>query len=115
MSSVLLLFDIICDTVKSWFDWSNTKIELELQQENCKDMFASIAACFLNKYLGNYLDDFAEKTVSKIKEMGNQLNEEIYEGLQDVNTFSSFAKQESFLLKKAYIQIKGLSKENILG
>lgn len=115
VSSVLLLFDVICDTVKSWLDWSNLKMELELQQENCKDMFAAIAACFLNKYLGKYLDDFAEKTVAEINKMGNELNKEIYEGLQDVNTFASFARQEAFLLNKASIQIKGLSKENLLG
>lgn len=115
ISSIVNLFEVICDTVKSWFDWSNLKLEMELKQENCKDMFAAMIACFLNKYLGKYLDEFAEKAVEKINEGGQKLNDSIYESLQDINTFSSYAKQESFLLKKASIQIKGLSKESLLG
>jgi hypothetical protein len=92
ISSIVNLFEVICDTVKSWFDWSNLKLEMELKQENCKDMFAAMIACFLNKYLGKYLDEFAEKAVEEINEGGQKLNDSIYESLQDINTFSSYAK-----------------------
>lgn len=115
VNSIITLFSVICDTIDSWLDWSNLKIELELQQENCKDMFASIIACFLNKYLGKYLDDFAEKAVGGINKIGNEFNNKLYDELQDINTFSSYAKQEAFLLNKAAIQLSGFSKENLLG
>ena len=55
-------------------------------------MFASIMACFLNKYLGKYLDDFAEKAVGEINKIGNIMNDKLYDELQDINTFSSYAK-----------------------
>lgn len=113
--SILLLTEIIIDTVKSWGEWGELSLELDLQKENCKDMFASIAGCYLNKFLGSYLDEFAEKAVNQINTIGTEFNNILYDELQDVNTFSSYARQESFLLKKAAIQIKGLSKENILG
>lgn len=115
VSSIVSLWEAIVDTVSSWADWSNLKLELELQQENCKDMFASIAACLLNKFLGSYLDEFTEKVVGKINEVGSDFNDKLYDELQDANAFASYAKQEAFLLKKASIQIKGLSKENLLG
>ena len=113
--SIVLLAEAIIDTVKSWFDWSNSKFSLDLQKENCKDMFAAIAGCMLNKFLGPYLEDFTSKIVGKINEVGNNFNEHLYDGLKDVNTFSSYANQEAFLLKKASIQIKGFSKESLLG
>lgn len=115
IGSIMTLCSVITDTVQSWLNWGNLKIELELQQENCKDMFSSIAACLLNKFLGSYLEEFTEKIVGKINDVGNDINDKLYEELQDADTFSSFATQEAFLLKKAAIQIKGLSKENIIG
>jgi len=78
-------------------------------------MYAAIAGCLLNKFLGPYIEEFTDKVVGKINEVGNNFNNALYEGLQDVNTFSSYANQESFLLKKASLQIKGLTKENLLG
>ena len=115
VNSIISLFDVICDTITSWFDWSKLKIELELQQENCKDMFASLIACYLNKHLGKYLDEAANKAISGINEIGNEFNNKLYDELQDVQMFSSYARQEAFLLNKASIQINGLSKENVLG
>lgn len=115
VNSIMTLFSVFCDTINSWADWSNLKIELGLREENCKDMFASIMACFLNKYLGSYLDEIQEKVVGGINEVGASLNNKIYEDLQDVNMFSSYARQEAFLLKKASIQLSGFSKESLLG
>ena len=77
-------------------------------------MYAAIAGCLLNKYLGTYLEDLTSKIVGKINEVGNNFNDALYDSLSDVNTFTSYTKQESFLLKKASIQIKGLTKENLL-
>lgn len=115
IGSIMTLCGVIVETISSWFDWSNLKLKLDLQEENCKDMFATIAACFLNKFLGSYLDEFTKEVTDKINQYGNDINAMIYEGLQDVETFSAFARQESFLLHKASIQIQGFTKESLLG
>lgn len=114
VSSVLLIADSLVDLWNNWSDWSNWKFQWNLEKEACLDMYSSIAGCLLNKFLGSYLDDFTDKVVGKINEVGNNFNNALYDSLQDVNTFSSYANQEAFLLKKASIQIKGLTKENLL-
>lgn len=114
VQSVLLIADSLVDLWNSWTDWSNWKFQMNLEKEACLDMYASIAGCLLNKYLGSYLEEFTEKVVGKINEVGNNFNDALYDSLSDVNTFSSYANQEAFLLKKASIQIKGLTKENLL-
>jgi phage-related protein len=56
VASVLLLADGILSMAKSWLDWSNFQWELEIEAQNCKDMFSAIAACYLNKMLGPYIE-----------------------------------------------------------
>lgn len=114
VQSVLLIADSLADLWESWTNWSNWKFQMNLEKEACLDMYASIAGCLLNKYLGPYLEEFTDKVVGKINEVGNNFNNALYDSLSDVNTFSSYANQEAFLLKKASIQIKGLTKENLL-
>lgn len=115
VASVLLLSEGILSVIKSWSDWANFAFQLEIEKENCKDMFSAIAACYLNKILGPYIEQFTSTVVGKINEIGNTFNEALYDSFQDVNMFSSYANQEAFLLQKANIQIKGLTKENLLG
>lgn len=115
VTSVLILAQSIVAMVKSWLDWSNFQWELEIEAENCKDMLSAIAACYLNKLLGPYIEQFTSKVVGKINEVGNTFNQALFQEFQDVNMFSSYANQEAFLLQKASIQIKGLSKQNLLG
>ena len=115
ISSIMLISDAIKDLYNSWSDWSNIQIELELERDKCADMYAAIAGCLLNKFLGSHIEKFTEKVVGKINEVGNNFNDALYDELQDANVFASYAKQEAFLLKKASIQMKGLTKENLLG
>jgi hypothetical protein len=77
-------------------------------------MYAAIAGCLLNKFLGPYIEEFTSKVVGKINEVGNDFNDKLYDELQDANVFASYANREAFLLKKASIQMSGLTKENIL-
>jgi hypothetical protein len=104
----------LVDLWKNWTDWADWKFQLNIEKEACMDMYAAIAGCLLNKYLGPYLEEFTDKVVGKINEVGNNFNDALYDSLSDVNTFTSYANQESFLLKKASIQLKGLTKENLL-
>lgn len=115
VTSVLILAEGILGVFNSWLDWSDFQIELEIERQNCKDVLSSIAACYLNKLLGPYIEQFTSKIVGKINQVGNTFNSELYNALQDTNTLASFANQEAFLLQKASIQIKGLTKENLLG
>ena len=114
INSVLLIAEALKELWDSWTTWSDWHFDWEYNKDACVEMYSSIAACLLNKLLGPYLDKFTEKVTGKINEIGNDFNNKLYDELQDVNTFSSYANQESFLLKKASIQMKGLTKENLL-
>lgn len=114
VASVLLIFDAIVDFIKNLSDFADLTFELELEKEACVQFYSSIAACLLNKFLGPYINEFATKLVGKINEFGNNFNEMLYEGLQDVDTFASYANQEAFLLKKASLQMQGLRPSTLL-
>lgn len=115
ITSVVLLMDSIKNFVLGLGELAHMKWETSLKQEQCRNFFASIAACFLNKYLGPYLDQFTNKAVEEINKVGGDINNLLYEELQDVNVFASYAKKEAFLMKKASLQINGLTPSNLLG
>lgn len=115
ITSVLLLADSILNFFGSLSEFANLTFKLKLEQKECADFYASIAACLLNKYLGPYLDEFTNKVVTQVNELGGDFNALLYQELQDVNIFSSYAKQQAFLLKKASLQINGLTPTNLLG
>lgn len=112
-TSIELLIDAISDLWDSISFDIDFDIDFELSEKNCKDMYAAIAGCLLNKYLGPYLDEFKEKALNAINKAGNAFNDMLYEELSDARTFAAYAEQEAFLLEKAKIQIKGLTKDNL--
>jgi hypothetical protein len=114
VASVLLIFDAIVDFIKNLSDYADLTFDLQLEKEAYVQFYSSIAACLLNKLLGPYINEFSRKLVGKINEFGNNFNDMLYEGLQDVEVFSSYAKQEAFLLKKASIQMQGLRPSTLL-
>lgn len=85
-----------------------------LNKNECIELYSSIAACLLNKFLGPFVDKFTEKVVGGINDVGEEFNNMLFEELQDVNTLSSYINQEAFLLEKASLQMRGLTKENLL-
>lgn len=115
ISSIILLAKGIYEMFKNWSDWADWIWEVEIEAENCKDMLSAIGACYLNKFLGPYIEQFTDKIVGAINEAGNNLNELLFDQFQDVNMLASYVNQEAFLLQKASLQIKGLTKENLLG
>lgn len=103
---------------KCWDDWMRDiefNIGLELDAKNCADMYAAIGGCLLNKFLGPYIDEFKEKALKEINETGKSFNDLLYEEMADANAFAAYANHEAFLLNKAELQIKGLTRENLLG
>lgn len=111
--SIELLIDSIGDLWDNWTTDIDFDIDFELNERNCKDMYAAIAGCFLNKFVGSYLDEFREKALNEINKGGNKLNDMLYDELSDARTFAAYANHEAFLLQKAKLQIQGLTKENL--
>lgn len=114
-NSVKMIWQSLQNLWDSWTADINFDLELELDEENCKYMFAAIAGCMLNKFLGPYIDEFREKTLNAINEAGADFNSMLYDELSDANTFAAYAEHEAFLCKKAALQINGLNRQNLLG
>jgi hypothetical protein len=122
INSILLIVDALIALWDSWTAWADWKWNLDIQGQACEDMFSSIAGCLMNQMLGSKFDKilgkitgFGDKVTGKIQNFGDKVNSAIYDELEGINTFSSYANQEAFLLKKASLQIRGLTKENLLG
>lgn len=79
-----------------------------MSEEECQYMFATMAACMLNKFLGNKLQAFEQKISGKITEAGSELNSAIANELKDVNSLSSYMEREKFMMEKAAKQINGV-------
>lgn len=105
------LLDVV-EAIKNLFDNSFNIGSLDfdnfMSDEECQFMFATMAACMLNKFLGSKLQDFEQKIAGKITEKGQALNSAIAEGLADVNSLSSYMERERFMMEKATKQINGL-------
>ena len=113
VSSIGLLIEAIAG-LKDWFNVSIGKIDAAVSRDMCVDMMSSIGACLLNKFLGPILDKWEMEAVEAINKTGDKFNDKMSEELEDVNMISSYVNRESFLLKKASIQINGLTPENVL-
>lgn len=109
------IIDVI-EAVKNMFDDAFKIGELDFEafmsEEDCQYMFASMAACMLNKFLGNKLQSFEQKISGKITEAGSKLNSAIASELTDVNSLSSYLEREKFMMEKAAKQINGI--DNLL-
>lgn len=112
-SSIMLLWESF-KKLGDWADVSLKSLNFAKDRQNCVDMMSSIAACYLNKFLGPILDEFESDVIDSINEFGNSLNNKISEELEDTQILTDYINRESFLLKKASIQISGLTPENVL-
>lgn len=113
ISTILLLWEAI-KGLGDWFNISWNKLKLAFDRENCAELMSTIAACYLNKFLGPLFDKIEGALVGAVNDAGGALNNFLSEQLEDVNTMSEYLDRESFLLKKAAIQINGLTPENVL-
>lgn len=113
IANICLLFKAIMD-LSSWFDLSLENLKLALNREECVNMMSSIAACILNKYLGEFLDELESDILDSINDVGNSINNKISDAMEDTNLMASYINREAFLIKKAQMQVAGLSPENVL-
>ena len=105
------ILDVV-EAVENMFDDAIKIGELDFEafmsEEECQYMFATMAACMLNKFLGNKLQLFEQKISGKITEAGDKLNSAIASELTDVNSLSSYLEREKFMMEKAAKQINGI-------
>lgn len=100
--AVANLYDSIMNIgFKDWEDF--------MSEEDCEYIFAMLAACMLNKFLGSKLQDLERKLSDKIISAGTSLNSAIAENLADVNSVSSYVEREKFMMEKATKQINGIN------
>lgn len=109
LGSIIDLADAIKNFVNNLFSLGSSDFDLFLSDEECEYMFATMAACMLNKFLGSKLQRFEQKISGKITEAGIKLNSAIASELADVNSLSSYVEREKFMMEKATKQINGLS------
>lgn len=105
MNAVLKLFATINNLIESLFKDGKKKHRTFLNREDCTYMFANMAKCMLNKLIGDKLQKFEDKAISKITEVGQDINTSLAEGFQDVNDLGNFVSHESFLMNKASNQL----------
>lgn len=109
LNSILNLYDSILNLIESLKNIGNWDWEDFMAEEDCEYIFAMMAACMLNKFLGSKLQELEQKISNKIIETGSQLNSAIAENLADVNTVSSYIERETFMMNKATKQINGIN------
>lgn len=109
LSSVLDLYEAISNLLNSLDNIGTGDFGDFMSEEDCEYIFATIAACMLNKLLGSKLQALEQKITDKIINTGTQLNQSIAENLNDVNTVSSYIEREKFLMNKATKQINGIN------
>lgn len=113
IKTIFALWDAI-KGLASWLDVSLGKFVNILNREQCVDLYSSIAACLLNKFLGPLLDEFESDALNAVNKVGNKFNDFISEQMEDVDVLTSYIDRENFFIQKAKIQIEGLSPENVL-
>lgn len=109
INSIVDLVAAIKDMIDSFRNLAIDFSKLWLERQECEMMFGMIAACFFNKLIGNKLEKFKQKTLNKITEVGQDLNQHVADSLADVNTIANYVERESFMLNKATAQLRATS------
>lgn len=110
LGSIIDLADSIKNFVKNLLNLGVGDFDEFVSDEECEYMFATMAACMLNKFLGDKLQKFEKEISGKISEAGDELNSAISDNLADVNSLSSYIEREKFMMEKATKQINGINK-----
>lgn len=116
LGSVFSFFGSIINLVKAVksflsdiFNAGKSDYDFFMSEEDCEYIFATIAACMLNKFLGNKIQTLETKLSSEIIESGDKLNSLLSDQLSDVNSVSSYLERERFMMEKATKQINGIN------
>lgn len=103
------IFNTIYELVQSLSKLAELEWKRSLSDDECVSMMASIAACYLNKWLGPLITEFESDALSTIRSEGNRINSKIKDEFGDVDEIRYYLNQESRLLNKANTQLKSLN------
>lgn len=109
LGSIIDLIKAIKDFILGLFGMGDADFDSFMSEEDCEYIFATIAACMLNKFLGTKLRDLESKLTNEIIESGDKMNSFLADQLSDVNSVSSYLERERFMMEKATKQINGIN------
>lgn len=112
LNAIANLAEAIASIPAKFKELANKNIKWFLDKDECEIMFASIAACYINKFLSKLTSKAQTKVnelVNKINILGDGVNETISNELYDVNVMKNYLDRESFLVDKAAKQINNFS------
>lgn len=109
LGSIANLVASIKDFVNGLFSLGESDWDAFMSEEECEYMFATMAACMMNKFLGSKLQKLEGKISSEIIESGDKMNSFLADQLGDVNSVSSYMERERFMMEKATKQINGIN------
>ncbi len=107
INSMIDVLDALLNLINKVDTHESKRYQANMSDEDCEYMFASMAACMLNKLLGSKLKKLEEKITNKITDTGEKLNSAIANELADVNSMSAHIDRQTMMMKKAEAQIKG--------
>lgn len=108
LNSILELTSIILNIPNFIRQLSLGKLGDLLKREQCEELIAAIMACLLNKFLGDPFEKFQTKILTKINEVGYNVNQALADEFYDLNVCAAYVEQEAFLLNKCSHQMEGL-------
>lgn len=108
LNSILELTSIILNIPNFIRQLSLGKLGDLLKREQCEELIAAIMACLLNKFLGDPFEKFQTKVLTKINEVGYNVNQALADEFYDLNVCAAYVEQEAFLLNKCSHQMEGL-------
>ena len=89
LGSIADLIKALKNFIITIYELGDSDFELFMGEEDCEYIFATIAACMMNKFLGNKLQNLEDKISGEIIKTGDELNSHIADQLSDVNSVSN--------------------------
>lgn len=105
LTALINIYEAIKNAIENLSKRSTDSWDDFMTDEQCKMMFAFMAACILNQLFGSKLEEFERKITNKITETGAKINDAIAEELTDVNNVANYVNHESFMMNKATEQL----------
>lgn len=109
LGSIFNLVSSIKNFVEGLFNLGESDWDAFMSEEDCEYVFATMAACMMNKFLGSKMRKLEGKISNEIIKSGDKMNSFLADQLGDVNSVSSYLERERFMMEKATKQINGIN------
>lgn len=107
--SIAKLAKAFGDVKRNWFIEGANNAKDEKTTEYCEQLIATILACLLNQLLGDPIEKLKNKLVSRINEVGGNINSAIQYYLEDVDVLNNFIEREAGYVGTAAAQVQGFA------